>query len=83
MTHEVRERFESMEGRMDRVEANLLQISETMKEFSQGLKDTNVKLNEFSVGLNHLRDAQGRTEQALTTLLDALLTQRGNGHSKQ
>jgi septal ring factor EnvC (AmiA/AmiB activator) len=75
MDTETRERFERIEGRMDRVEANLLQISETMKEFSAGMK-------ELSAGMRSLRRSQAKTNKVLQTLLDALFTQRGNGHSK-
>ena len=38
---------------------------------------------EFSEGMKTLQSAQLRTQEALNTLLDALFTQRGNGHSKQ
>ena len=80
MEAEVRERFE-------RIEANMLQFSEGMKElrneFSREMRDVNARLNDFAAGMKELREAQGRTNEVLHTLLDALFTQRGNGHSKQ
>ncbi len=87
MDADVRERFE-------RIESNMLQFSEGMKdfrnEFSREMRDINTRLNdvmvnmkEFAVGMKKLEEAQGRTNDVLHTLLDALFTQRGNGHSKQ
>ncbi len=55
--------------RFERIESNMLQFSEGMKEITASMKK--------------LEEAQGRTNDVLHTLLDALFTQRGNGHSKQ
>ena len=79
MDPEVRERFE-------RIEVNMLQFSEGMKElrneFSQDMREINARLNDVTVGMKELQEAQGSTNEVLHTLLDALFTQRGNGHSK-
>ena len=55
--------------RFERIEQNML-------EFSEGMKELNKKVDQLAA-------AQLRTEETLNTLLDALLTSRRNGHSKQ
>jgi len=69
MDAETHERFE-------RIEANMLQFSEGMKELSREMK-------KITISIKKLQEAQSRTNEVLHTLLDALFTQRGNGHSKQ